>query len=55
MDMSTFNKITKHPETGAMEEAVWMDDYYGRHHYGVKFPDSKVFYEEEIEKGEKTT
>ena len=35
---------TKHPETGKVELAIWMDDYFGNHNYGVKFPsDGKIF------------
>jgi len=41
--MSNYLKQTKHPITGEWHEAMWMDDYYSRHHYGVQFPDSKIF------------
>lgn len=41
--MSTFVKLTKHPDTGEWENAQWLDDYYGRHNYGVRFPDGKTF------------
>lgn len=46
--MSTFWKKTKHPETGEWEIAIWIDDFYGSHHYGVKFFDGKVFDPEKI-------
>lgn len=36
--MSTFQQMTKHPETGEWELATWHDDYFGRHKYGVEFP-----------------
>ena len=41
--MSTYLRQTKHPETNEWHKAIWMDDYYGSHHYGVKFPNGDVF------------
>lgn len=42
--MSTYKKITKHPYTKEFENAEWLDDYYGNHNYGVRFPsDNRVF------------
>lgn len=41
--MASYIKNTKHPETNKYEPAVWLDDYYGQHRYGVKFEDGKVF------------
>lgn len=46
--MSNFIKSTRRPDTGAYELAEWIDDYFGRHLYGVRFKDGKVFKEEEI-------
>lgn len=46
--MSSYKRETKHPVTGKWEEAVWLDDYYGPHHYGVLFPDGKAFDPEEL-------
>lgn len=40
--MSHYMKLTKHPIKGHWEMATWLDDYFGRHKYGVKFED-KVF------------
>lgn len=40
--MSTYSKITKNPKTGKFEEARWIDDYFGPHHYGVEFQDGTV-------------
>lgn len=42
-DMSNFSKLTKHPLTGDWEMADWLDNYFGQHHYGVKFPSGEVF------------
>lgn len=36
--MSSFYKQTKHPVTGKWELAQWLDDYFGKHRYGVLFP-----------------
>lgn len=47
--MSNFQQMTKHPETGEMQMAEWLDDHFGRHRYAVRFPDGKVFRESEIE------
>jgi hypothetical protein len=41
--MSSFIRKTKHPNTGRYEDADWLDDYFGKHRYGVKFPDGKIF------------
>lgn len=46
--MSNFTRMTKHPETGEMRMADWLDDHFGRHRYGVRFPDGKIFDEAEI-------
>lgn len=40
--MSNYKKLTRHPKTGEWVEADWLDDYFGPHHYGVKFPDGTV-------------
>lgn len=41
--MSDFYTETKNPATGEWETAHWMDDYFGRHRYGVKFPSGEIF------------
>lgn len=40
--MSTFARLTKHPDTGKFEKAIWHDDYFGHHLYGVEFEDGTV-------------
>lgn len=48
--MSSYQKTTVHPITGAQERAEWLDDYFGQHNYGVRFPsDGKVFRADEFE------
>lgn len=46
--MSTYNKITRHPQTGKWELAQWIDDYFGDHVYGVKFDSNGKVYPAEI-------
>lgn len=36
--MSSYRRQTRHPITGSWENALWVDDLFGRHHYGVVFP-----------------
>lgn len=43
--MSTFYRRTKNPLTGEFEDALWMDDHFGRHRYGVHFPGGMVYRE----------
>jgi hypothetical protein len=37
------------PKTGHVESVMYLDNYYGRHRYGVRFPDGNVYPEHEIE------
>lgn len=43
--MSSYTKKTKHPLTGKWEDALWIDDYFGKHIYGVKFPKTNEFFD----------
>lgn len=36
--MSNFTALTRHPLSGLVTEAEWLDDYFGKHQYGVRFP-----------------
>lgn len=41
--------MTKHPRRGEFELATWLDDYFGRHCYGVYFPSTdEVFRSSDI-------
>lgn len=40
--MSSYLSTTKHPTTGRWEIARWLDDYFGRHQYGVEFEDGTI-------------
>ncbi len=35
--MSNYIRKTKNPITGQFEQAEWLDDYFGKHRYGVRF------------------
>lgn len=47
--MSNFIQTTKHPKTGKIEPATWLDDYFGPHQYGVKFSDH-IYQERDLPK-----
>ena len=48
--MSNFKKITRHPVTGLLKIAEWLDDYFGPHEYGVRFEgNTKVYREEDVD------
>lgn len=46
--MSTYIAPAIHPRTKKVEDALWMDDYFGRHRYGVKFADGSVWAAREV-------
>lgn len=51
--MSTFKRVTKHPQTRVYEIATWIDDYFGDHIYGVAFQsDGKVYPTELVDDSE---
>jgi len=41
--MSNYYEDTVHPFTKAVEKAEWLDDYFGKHQYGVRFLDGQIF------------
>lgn len=47
--MSNYMRRTRHPETGLMEDATWLDDFFGPHIYAVKFPYGRIYCEDEYE------
>lgn len=47
--MSNFKSYTRHPYTGEFSMATWLDDHYGPHRYGVKFPNGDTFSPDEQE------
>jgi len=42
--MSNFTAPTFHPVTGEIENAYWVDDYFGRYEYGVSFGGEEEVY-----------
>lgn len=47
--MSNYFSQAVNPDTGKVEQAEWLDDYFGRHQYGVRFLSTgKIFRESEI-------
>ncbi len=36
--------MTKHPMTSEVRSAMWIDDYFGRHQYGVRFGGEDTVY-----------
>ena len=48
--MSSYLKLTQRPDSKQVENAEWLDDFFGQHNYGVRFPsDGKVFRADEYE------
>lgn len=41
--MSNFTRLTRNPRTGEFEKAEWLDNHFGRHHFGIRFPDGEIF------------
>lgn len=50
--MSDFTAKAAHPVTGKIFECYYMDDYYGRHKYGVQFPNGDIYPESECPESE---
>lgn len=46
--MSSFKKLTQNPLTKKWEMAWWIDDHFGSHLYGVKFPDGTIYNPEQV-------
>ena len=52
--MSNYTGYVKHPVTGEKVEAIFLDDYFGKHEYGVKIVgEEKVYRGDEVEIGDK--
>lgn len=46
--MSNYQTKAKHPETGVEHDVTMLDDYFGQHIYGVRFPDGSIFREDVV-------
>jgi len=42
--MSNYHALARHPITGKIEMADWLDDSFGHHIYGVRFPGDATIY-----------
>ena len=42
--MSSYYEETIHPKTRKLQRAFWIDDYFGRHQYGVRFDGEETVY-----------
>ena len=48
--MSNFYRSAYHPPTNTVKQASWLDDYFGKHRYGVRFDgDETVYTPDEVE------
>ena len=45
--MSSYYRSAFHPPTGTVRDALWIDDYFGRHQYGVRFAGDSAVYDPE--------
>lgn len=48
--MSNYFRITRNPKTDKFEAALWLDDHFGLHNYGVRFKDGSIYKEEQFKK-----
>lgn len=46
--MSNFVAPAVHPKTKKLEHAIFLDDYYGKHRYGIRFPDGSIYPAEKV-------
>lgn len=48
--MSNYYSSAVHPLTRKIEQALYMDNHFGRHIYGVKFEDGSIWRLEQLPK-----
>lgn len=46
--MSNFTSPAINPSTGEIEQAHWLDDYFGRDQFGIRFQDGSVWPEHKV-------
>lgn len=46
--MSNFIADAIHPRTKKVEQAEWLDNHFGRHRYGIRFPDGSIYQAEDV-------
>lgn len=49
--MSNFDAPAIHPVTGETYMCHYLGDYFGKHKYGVQFPDGEIYPEEDCPEG----
>ena len=47
--MSNYKTKAKRPDGLYFEDVEMLDDFWGHHEYGVRFPDGEVFREKDCE------
>jgi len=47
--MSSYKRLTRHPITKEWKYALWLDDYFGQHNYGVIFDGNELFKADDYE------
>lgn len=48
--MSNYTRVAWHPTERVARAAMWLDDHFGKHQYGVRFSgDPKVYRPNEVE------
>lgn len=47
--MSHYFAKAIHPVTKQVEDALFMDDYFGRHQYGIKFEDGRIYRADKVD------
>jgi len=47
--MSNYLGKAKNPNTGNLEDCVFLDDFYGKRKYAVRFKDGTTYRESEVE------
>lgn len=46
--MSNYQTTAAHPETGVWQLVDMLDDHFGRHQYGVRFPCGTIYRDDEV-------
>ena len=52
--MSSFYGRAVHPKTGETEDAVFIDNHFGPHNYGVKFRDGSTWPDSQVREAVET-
>ena len=54
--MSNYTRRTINPKTGEYEDAIWLDNHFGHHEYGIQFiNDGSVYEQDEVDATEEPT